>query len=74
MDEPLTKSQRNLRGRSVCDMSVQQLRDWIDACTKMERWVKFSKARRSWKRSRDAALAELARRCGAMPGERADDA
>ena len=36
MAEPLTKSQRSLRGKKVVDMTDDQLRDWIDACAKME--------------------------------------
>lgn len=62
MNEPLTKSQRELRGRSVGDMSIEQLRDWIDACTKMENWVGFKKSRRDWRLSREEASAELVRR------------
>ena len=60
--EPLTKSQQNLRGRQIGEMSVEQLRDWIDACEKMEKSVKYNKARRDWKSSRDEAMAELASR------------
>jgi uncharacterized protein (DUF1810 family) len=30
---PLTKSQQALRGRDVRDLSIEQLHDWIDACT-----------------------------------------
>ena len=68
MNEPLTKSQSELRGRDVRHLSEEQLRDWIDACTKMERWVGFKKARRSWKRGRETASAELARRGATVPG------
>ena len=59
MTESLTKSQQALRGRDLRDLSIAQLHDWIEACTNMERSVKFNKARRSWKRSREEALAEL---------------
>ncbi len=62
MGEPLTKSQQKLRGRDVKNMTEEQLYDWIEACEKMERWVKFNKARRTWKASRQAAEQELARR------------
>lgn len=62
MNEPLTKSQRELRGRSIGDMSLEQLRDWIDACAKMENWVGTKKARRDWRLGREEALAELVRR------------
>ena len=62
MTEPLTKNQQNLRGRSIDDMSIEQLRDWIDACTKMENWVGAKKARRDWRLGREAASAELVRR------------
>ena len=62
MAEPLSKSQQQLRGRSVGDMTDDQLRDWIDACEKMESWVKASKARRSWKLSGHDAEAVLERR------------
>ena len=58
---PLSRSQENLRGRKIADMSVEQLRDWIDACQRMEEW-KYTpaKARRGWKASRAKAEAELA--------------
>ncbi len=46
MQQPLTKSQQELRGRSLCEMSIGQLHEWIDACDKMERWVDAKKARR----------------------------
>jgi len=62
MPEPLSKSQQQLRGRNVIDMTVAQLRDWIDACDKMELWVKANKARRTWTRGRREAEAELKRR------------
>jgi hypothetical protein len=64
---PLTKSQQALRGRDVRDLSIEQLHAWIDACTKMEHSVEFKKARRSWKRGREEALAELARRGITLP-------
>jgi hypothetical protein len=66
MGEPLTKSQQSLRGRDVSDMSIEQLREWIDACTKMELWVKPAKARRSWKLGRECAIAELEKRFGEL--------
>jgi hypothetical protein len=62
MSEPLSKSQQHLRGRNVADMTTDQLRDWIDACAKMERWVTAAKARRSWKLSGQHAQQELERR------------
>jgi hypothetical protein len=43
-------------------MTGEQLLDWIEACSKMERWFRFSKARRSWKEGRRQALAELEKR------------
>ena len=65
-DQPLSRSQHRLRGRDVRDMSDAQLRDWIDACTKMEEWPRIDgKARRGWKESRLSAEAELDRRSGA---------
>ena len=67
-DGPLTKSQTSLRGRKICDMSIEQLHDWIDACNKMERHVKYNKGRRTWTRSRTAAEAELERRRPESPG------
>ena len=57
--EPLSRSQQGLRGRDIRDMTIEQLRDWIDACEKMEAWVKPPKARRSWKHSGQEAIAEL---------------
>jgi len=63
MDEPLSSSQQALRGRKVADMTEQQLRDWIDACDRMDAWPHTAnKARRDWKNGRAAAVAELARR------------
>ena len=62
MAEPLTRSQQQLRGRKISDMTVEQLRDWIDACDKMETWVGAAKARRGWRLSGIEAQAELARR------------
>lgn len=62
MNEPLTKSQKKLRGRSIGEMSIEQLRDWIDACTKMTNWVGAKKAWRDWRLGREAASAELVRR------------
>ena len=62
MSEPLTKSQQQLRGRKLVDMSDEQLKDWIDACGKMERWVSAAKARRSWRLSGIEAEDELQRR------------
>ena len=51
MSESLSQSQQQLRGRKLGDMSEDQLRDWIDACRKMELWVKASKSRRAWRLS-----------------------
>ena len=53
------------------DMSDAQLEDWIDACAKMEVYVKAAKVRRSWKRSGSDALAEVERR--ARRTERPDE-
>jgi len=62
MSAVLTKTQNALRGRDVKTMTKAQLIDWMDACTRMEVTVKPAKARRSWKRAREAARTELARR------------
>lgn len=62
MAEPLTRSQQQLRGRKISDMTDEQLRDWIDACDKMETWVVAAKARRGWRESGIDAQAELERR------------
>jgi len=59
---PLTRSQTSLRGRDIRDLSNEQLHDWIDACDKMERHVKYKKARRGWTSSRAEAEAERERR------------
>ncbi len=67
MNEPLTKTQQALRGRSVGDMSLEQLRDWIDACEKMENCVGYNKARRGWRQGREDALTELVRRGVEVP-------
>lgn len=60
--EPLTKIQQALRGRDLHDLSLDQLRDWIDACEKMEHWVKYNKARKEWRQSHEQTVAELERR------------
>ena len=62
MNEPLSKSQTELQGQNLGDMSVEQLFDWLDACSKMERWVKPQKARRTWHQGRIETLRELSRR------------
>ena len=62
MAMPLSKTQQRLRGRKIADMTDDQLRDWIDACSRMEEWVKPPKARRSWKSAGQEAMAELERR------------
>ena len=62
MPEPLTKSQQQLRGRKLADMTDEQLRDWIDACGKMEHWLSAAKARRGWRLSGIEAEDELQRR------------
>ena len=62
MSEPLTKSQQGLRGRKLCDMTNEQLREWIDACNRMEQWVKPAKSRRAWREMGIKAEAELDRR------------
>lgn len=59
---PLSKSEEQLRGRKKADMTVEQLLDWIEACSKMELSVKANKGRRSWRKSREEARAELAKR------------
>jgi hypothetical protein len=62
MVDPLTKSQQQLRGRNVSDMTVEQLHDWIDACNTMEQSGIAAKARRSWKDGRKEATRELEKR------------
>lgn len=60
--QPLTREQEELRGRDVREFDETQLRVWLDACERMERWVKAAKARRSWKTAARETRAELARR------------
>ncbi len=67
MADPLTKSQQALRGKRVPDMTDAQLRDWLEACAKMELHVKPAKARRSWRSSAQEAEAELQKRLGQAP-------
>ncbi len=43
-------------------MSFEELKSWINACDRMEKWVKFNKARRSWTESREEAIIELEKR------------
>ena len=62
MAEPLSKTQQRLRGRKICDMTDEQLRDWIDACEKMNKWLGAAKARRGWRLSGIKAEEELRRR------------
>lgn len=62
MRNPLTREQEALRGKRLADLSDRQLELWLDACDRMEHWVQFSKARRTWTRSRQAALEEQAKR------------
>jgi hypothetical protein len=63
MAQPLSKSQESLRGKKIVDMSVSELKDWVAACDAIEVWKHTpSKTRRGWKRSREEAIAELARR------------
>ena len=72
-DQPLTRSQHDLRGRSIVDMTDAQLRDWIEACQKMEAWPRIeAKARREWKKSRVAAESEVSRRADAKRGARSE--
>ena len=59
---PLNKAQEALRGKKVADLTDDQLQLWLTACDTMEEWVTNPKARRGWKRSREAAVAELAKR------------
>jgi hypothetical protein len=60
---PLSRSQEILRGRKVGNMSVEQLREWIDATNRMDEWKDTpAKARRGWKASRAKAGAGLERR------------
>jgi len=60
--ESLSRSQQALRGKKTGDMTDAELRDWIDACDKMEVSVKPAKARRSWKSSGAKARVELQER------------
>lgn len=62
MDAPLSSAQQHLRGRDVRNMTVDELREWINACDRMEMWTKFAKARRSWKLAREIVFDELAKR------------
>jgi len=68
MNEPLSKSQTELKGQNLRDMTVEQLFDWLDACSKMERWIKPQKARREWHQGRIETLKELSRR-GALAAD-----
>jgi len=63
MDSPLSASQESLRGRKVTDMTARQLLDWIDACSRMEKWTHMAKkGRKEWRQARAEAVAELQRR------------
>ena len=59
---PLPAEQEELRHRKLENMTDEQLVLWIEACEIMERWVTFSKARRTWKRAREATVAEIGKR------------
>jgi hypothetical protein len=62
MRNPLSREQEALRGRRITDLTDRELELWLDACERMEHWVRFAKARRTWKRSREAALEEQTKR------------
>ena len=62
MNNPLTKEQEQLRGKKIVDLSLEQLSVWINACERMENWVKDSKSRRSWRKSAEKAEHELNKR------------
>lgn len=63
MENPLSKDQEALRGKKIKDMSLSELKLWIDACDKMEGWIKnANKARRSWTSSKEKAEHELQKR------------
>ncbi len=59
MSSPLTKQQEKLRGKKIVDMTNAELHSWINACDRMETYVKGNKARRSWTKSRDEAENEM---------------
>ena len=65
MSNPLSKNQEKLRGKKIVDVTIDELRSWINACDKMENWVSHNKARRSWTQSRKEAETELERRIDA---------
>lgn len=62
MNNPLSKQQEKLRGKEVCNMTIDELNVWIKACDEMENWVHANKARRSWTSSRFEAIDELEKR------------
>lgn len=60
---PLTKEQQALRGKKITDMTLHELRIWIEACNRMEKWITgANKARRSWASSGVEAEEELRKR------------
>ena len=55
----LSKEQERLIGKSLKDMTNEELSLWIDTCDMMENAVDFNKARRSWTKTREEAKIEL---------------
>lgn len=62
MNNSLTKEEQKLRGKNISDMTLDELKIWINACDKMENNVKANKARRSWTKSRDESINEIEKR------------
>ncbi len=55
----LSKEQERLIGKSLKDMTSEELSLWIDTCDMMENAVDFNKARRNWTKSREETKIEL---------------
>jgi hypothetical protein len=65
----LTKRELTLQKKGIVNLSVGELREWIELCERMEECVRASKARRSWKASRLEAEEKLRLRHGPRESE-----
>ena len=49
---PLSKVERQLQKKGISNMTLEELHQWYDVCERNEQSTQYSKARRTWKRSR----------------------
>jgi hypothetical protein len=51
----LSKEEAKLQKKGVPNMSLDELKEWVNICTRNEEAVSHNKARRSWKDGRREA-------------------